>query len=313
MLQSVMGFLSPDALATLDGTATRFRGSTGESVAERISSLDAAVQQAIVQRLAVTTAELSVSVCMACGASTTLQVPISACTGAESVLKRIKLQIEQQTGVSLRNQELYAAEEQDPPTPSFQLVLLDNGMVIESDTWSRHLCSNYNLRLVKSDVLVTGDSKSFPMLGSRACSSGLHTWTLRGEGNIFCMRLGVALSTIDLSSVSSNKYFRSRSCWGFTLSDRDMFFGGQHHEREAGPESFQSPFEATLRLDCSAGTLSAAVNGVDLGIICSTLPPDEPLHLAMSTYHNSSRLVLTSYRRTAQRLPMGMPPRPPGV
>ena len=53
-------------------------------------------------------------------------------------------------------------------------------------------------------------------------------------------------------------------------------------------------FSATIRVDSDAGTLSMVIAGVDLGILCSTLPRNVPVHLAVSTRDRNCNVTLLS-------------------
>jgi hypothetical protein len=257
---------------------------------------------------------LRVVVYMADGTSTNLAVatgPIIAAINnrfderqaLDNIIAATKGEIEKMLGVRNSNQELYAVEEDDDSSGCFNLVLVDNGVVhlIEAESWSRHFCSDYNARWIKSDTTIVGDSKNYPMLGYRACSTGMHTWTLRAEGKTDCIRLGVARPSLNLATRPENKFYRNRECWGFTLTDRLMFFAGEQVVRAEGPEEFQQPCKVTLTLDCGAGTLSVVAGGLDLGVLCSTLPVNEPLHLAVTTYHAKAKLTLLSYTSSTRQ------------
>jgi hypothetical protein len=254
---------------------------------------------------------------MADGTSTNLSIDadralFDGSQALDTIVSAIKHEIEQMLGVQKSNQELYAVEA-DSMSGCFNLVLslVDNGVlsVIEAESWSRHFCSDYNARRIKNDETIIGDSKHYPMLGSRACSTGVHTWVLRAEGNTDSMWFGVARPTVNLETRPANKFYRNQACWGFSLTDRLMCFAGERVRRAGGADvnliSREQPCEAMLKLDCSAGTLSVAVGEVDLGVICSTLPVSEPLHLAVTTYHPKAKLTLLSYTSSARQVLMG--------
>merc|ERR1712178_86285 len=101
---------------------------------------------------------------------------------------------------------------------------------------------------------------------------------------------------------------------------RGVFSGGKTTERKKGPDSFPVPCTVTLRLDCDAGALSARVQWhdadypsrvvlrtEDLGVICSGLPWNARMHLAVSTFGprtlQQQCICIESYREVTKTVP----------
>jgi hypothetical protein len=162
-----------------------------------------------------------------------------------------------------------------------------------ADWWTGGKWSYHNGELVQSHTLLKGSSSWRPMLGSRRCSSGVHEWVVKcggaKSGGKFV--LGVAHEEVDVAL----RMHSNLACWGVYLSDRDMDFSGKRVERMGGPDQFDAPCEAKVRLDCDAGTLSMQIGSTDLGVVCSTLPRDKALHLAVCSGASSCELELVSY------------------
>ena len=155
-----------------------------------------------------------------------------------------------------------------------------------ADAWSRTLTSGRGA-LIASDQVLQGNSHGNPCLGEKPCSAGKKEWRVRCDGSHRIV-LGVARPTAALHKLM----WSSEDCWGVALDDRDMDFAKKFAERKRGPVSFKVPCEVTMTLDCDNGTLSMTVAGIDLGVLCTSLPRREPLHLAISTRSSSCSLTL---------------------
>jgi hypothetical protein len=174
----------------------------------------------------------------------------------------------------------------------------------------------------KKEEVLKGDTFGYAVLGACPVQRGVHQWTLRFEGDLTTVRVGVAHPETAADNkgragvdVLGNRFAMNDGCWGIELSTRRRYipvYGPDGRRavltRDEGPEFFtlkgpdyhttgQIGCLVTVQLDCDSRFLSVAVNGIVIGVVNREFktPENVQMHLAMSTGSKDSRATILTY------------------
>jgi hypothetical protein len=183
------------------------------------------------------------------------------------------------------------------------------------------------LEAKKQERVLKGDTCGYPVLASVPVQHGVHQWTLRVEGDLTTVRVGVAHAATAADNkgragvtVLGDRFAMNDGCWGIELSTRRRYipiYGGDGKRaaltRDEGPEFFtlkgpdyhttgQLGCMVTVQLDCTSRLLSLVVNGIKLGNVNPEMktPDNVPMHLAVSTGSRDSKISILTYTNTHQ-------------
>jgi hypothetical protein len=172
------------------------------------------------------------------------------------------------------------------------------------DSWStKYNIKNYtaNCRAaligkdyVGKDYQLIKNSNWGPFLGDIGIVGGVRTWRLQVDGSNSVL---MGMSSVAYFDKECPSQGQSPHVWCFSLKSRKMYFAGKPKViRQTGPEDFQVPCIVEVTFDADEGTLSVVVDDVhgshSLGVLCSTLPRNQPLFISAGTGSNNCSVAI---------------------